>query len=59
MRSQKKKRCLLWVSLWVAILSISMFSPHKAQATSASKIGVLLVGHGFFYRKSQVFQSCG
>lgn len=55
MRSQKKKRCLLWVSLWVAILSISMFSPHKAQAASASKIGVLLVGHGFFTENPKFF----
>ncbi len=55
MRLMKKKRGLLWISLWVAIFSINMFSPQKVMAENNPRIGVLLVGHGFFTENPKFF----
>lgn len=55
MRLMTKKRFLSWVFFWAAIFSIDTFYPHKAMAESDSKIGVLIVGHGYFSENSKFF----
>ncbi|OQY98936.1 MAG: hypothetical protein B6D35_10820 [Candidatus Brocadia sp. UTAMX2] len=55
MRLMKKKKCLSWVFFLLAIFSIGAFSSHRTMAESDSKIGVLIIGHGYFSQNPNFF----
>ncbi|MFN3533620.1 MAG: sirohydrochlorin chelatase [Candidatus Brocadia sp.] len=55
MRLMTKMRSRSWIFFWAAIFSIYTFCPHKAMAESHSKIGVLIVGHGYFSENPKFF----
>ncbi|NUO10200.1 MAG: hypothetical protein HUU08_16285 [Candidatus Brocadia sp.] len=52
----KNKRYLSLVFFWFAVFSIGGISPHKAMAHDhGSKMGVLIVGHGYFSENAKFF----